>query len=187
MKRFYFYALVIYLLTAFIVSARAEPSVIRPYVGADYTFHDFDLKGGDEVFDDTLHGGNVHFGARFNEYLGAEIGYFATKTAKNSDVAGTEFDTKVKWEGLTLDAFGYYPAGPVELVATGGVSWADGTAAVNGFEFSEDEFGYRAGGGLQYNVSENVSVRGLVRWQSADFKGFAEDAITYSAGINYSF
>ena len=52
---------------------------------------------------------------------------------------------------------------------------------------SENEFGFRAGAGAQFNITDKVNLRGIARYQSADFDGVADNAWIYSVGLNYSF
>ena len=47
--------------------------------------------------------------------------------------------------------------------------------------------GYRFGGGLQYQVDENVAVRGLVRYVNINDVEDVNDMWEYSAGVRYSF
>lgn len=161
----------------------------------------------DSILADSLDGANIHIGTRFDKNFGAELGYFRTRTeGKNIPIGSTigtngaplvttaALSTDVMLQGVTLDGLGYLPLGEsnkVELIGTGGVSWTKGklTAAT---EFgsasdSESEFGFRLGGGAQVNLTDKVNLRGLVRYQSADFSGSVDNLWVYSVGINYSF
>lgn len=183
----------------------------KPYVGIDLQHQavdynsDIDLGGGmlldgNSVLEDGLNGINIHVGNRFNKYFGGELGYFRTQNESKSIAAGdsvgnglvaaTDFKTDVQLQGITLDALGYLPLGAserFELIGTAGVSWIKAEAKLDGVSDDSSELGYRVGAGAQFNVTEKVNLRGLVRYQSADFDGIADDAYTYSVGMNYSF
>lgn len=134
-----------------------------------------------------------------------ELGYFRTKeegkniaagsTVGPGTVAAANFTTDVKLYGFTLDALGYLPIGAedrFELIGTAGLSWIKGEvkATVPGAgsgSVDESEIGFRGGAGAQFNITNNVNVRGLARYQSADFDDVADNAWTYSLGLNYSF
>lgn len=173
-----------------------------------------DLGGGvtlnaDSLFEDSLNGINVHAGARFHKHFGAEIGYFSTRNeSKNiaaTDIVGTiggapvaagaPGRSKVRVQGLTLDGLGYLPLGDqerFELIGTAGISWSRAKANFNtpGVGSTSDkasEIGFRAGAGAQFNVTDKMNLRGLVRYQTADFDDIADRAWIYSMGLNYGF
>lgn len=188
---------------------------LNPYVGIDvqrsvYNYSNEDLGGGividnDTLLEDSLDGLNIHAGVRPYKHFGAELGYFRTREeSKNISagdtvgpglVAGTDFSTDVQIQGITLDALGYLPLGEeerFELIGTAGLSWskADGSLTIPGVgsaSVDESEIGFRIGGGAQVNLTDNVNVRGLARYQTADFDGVADNAWTYALGLNYSF
>ena len=203
-------------LTLCIPAQAAAPNgddFFHPYIGFDLQRYSVDYDNGfDAAMDDSLNGGNIHVGNRFNKYFGAEFGYFRTEEGNKSvnfdisGITGTPGDvlasTDVKMQGITLDGLGYMPiedAGKFELIGTAGISWikADLTlnGTVNGVAGSisdyQSEFGLRAGAGAQYSFTDQVSLRGLVRYQSMKFDSSGFDitnhALIYSAGLNYSF
>ena len=204
-------------LVAFVTSAHAEDSVVfKPYVGVDvqrsvYSYNDnYDAGGGafldgDLILEDALNGMNIHIGSRVHENVGVELGYFRTKeegktiangsTVGPGTVATADFTTKTKSSGFTLDALGYVPVDEqkrFELIGTAGVSWtkAEIEAVVPGAgsgSVDDSEVGFSVGGGAQFNVTDRVNIRGLARYQTADFSDVADRAWTYSVGLNYSF
>jgi len=200
---------------AFIPDAHAEPSFIfKPYVGFDlqrsvYDYNNnYDIGGGfsldgDTLLEDSLNGANIHIGARLHKNLGLELGYFRTQEEGKSIatgtvvgkglVAATDFDTDIKLNGFTLDALGYIPlTEKLELIGTGGVSWTKGEVTltiptVGNESVNESEIGFRIGGGAQFNFTDNINARALVRYQTADFDDVADNAWTGTVGLNYSF
>lgn len=164
----------------------------RPYVGVDYqlTRVDFDGAG-----DENLHGANIHVGTRFDNNFGVELGYFRTQSKEASgNIVGIPVDMKGRMQGVTLDGLGYLPMTDdkkLELVGTAGVSYnhAKIRASAAGVteSASESEWGVRVGAGAQYAVTDQVNVRGLARYQSADFDDFADGAWVYTLGMNYGF
>lgn len=204
------------LMTAFILPAHAQEINFKPYVGFDlqksvYNYNNnYDIGGGlalngNAILEDSLNGLNIHVGNRFHKYFGAELGYFRTKEESKSIVNGTtvgpatvataDFTTDVKMHGFTLDALGYYPideAEKFELIGTAGLSWskAEITATVPGVgsgNVDDSEIGFRIGAGAQFNINDNINIRSLVRYQTADFNGVVDNAWTYGLGLNYSF
>ena len=51
----------------------------------------------------------------------------------------------------------------------------------------ETETQLRLGAGAQYEFAEDWNLRGMVRWQNADFDDTADNAYTFSLGVNYTF
>jgi len=174
--------------------------------------NNIDIGGGnslnvDTILNDSFDGANIHVGNRFNKYFSAELGYFRTsKEDKNIPIGTTvgtngaplvttaALSTDVMLQGLTLDGLGYFPLGEsnkVELIGTGGISWTRGklTAATEfgSASSSESEFGFRVGGGAQFNITDKVNLRGLVRYQNADFTNVVDNLWVYSLGVNYNF
>ena len=178
-------------LVAVTMPAQAD-DLFNPYIGADYQLTRLNYDGGEE---DNFNGFNVHVGNRFNDYFGVELGYFRTgEESSTGDIAGVPVTIKGKLYGATLDALGYYPVTQdksIELIGTAGVSYIRGEvdATVGGVNVSDDasEWGFRAGAGAQYNITDNVNVRGLARYQTADLDDIADEAWVYTFGMNYSF
>lgn len=161
----------------------------KPYVGADYDYTSINYdNNADSILSDSLSGGDVHIGARIHKYLGFEGSYF--DTASSSKNVGA-LNTSVKLEGYTLDAMGYLPvADKVELIGTAGVSRLKATLSLSGLlagTGSEWETKGRIGGGAQYWITDNLNIRGLVRYQGADFRGIVNNAVISSLGINWQF
>ena len=110
-------------------------------------------------------------------------------------VATTNFSTDISSYGFTLDAMGYLPIDKkerFELIGTAGVSWTKAEISLNAptianASTSESEFGFRLGAGAQYKLTEKFNIRGIARYQTADFEGVADNATTFSVGINYNF
>ncbi|MCD8566375.1 MAG: porin family protein [Alphaproteobacteria bacterium] len=188
--------------------AGAQEPQFQPYIGFDlqrnHVSYADDSVGGvsfnwGEGLEDNLDGLNIHVGNRFNKHVGLELGYFRTKEeSKTFDLLpATPVTSKVMLQGVTLDALGYIPVTPndkLELIGTAGVSysWVDveldtGALGLGTLKDDEGEFGFRAGAGAQFNITDNLNVRGLARYQSADFDGVADNIWVYTVGLNYSF
>ncbi len=191
------------------VMAQEFKPEFAPYVGFDLMHYNVSYSdGGDQYLEDGLNGLNIHVGNRFSKYFGAELGYARTRDEDKDIAAGTTIvpglfttgagKTKVQLQSITLDAMGYLPLDQeerFELIGTAGISWTKADlnlnvptniAAVN-LSDDDSEFSFRVGAGAQFNITDNVSVRGLARYQKADFDDMADRAWVYSAGLNFSF
>jgi opacity protein-like surface antigen len=193
--------------------AGAEEYDLKPYVGfdlqrtvADYNSnynYDGDAIDANTLFEDSLDGVNVHAGIRPHRNFGVEAGYFRTQeedkniptgaSVGNGFVTADDLKTSVKLSGFTLDGLGYLPVAndKVDLIGTAGLSYIKGETEIKDstdtYKDDESEIGYRVGGGAQFNITEQVNVRGLARYQTVDFDDVADSAWTYSVGLNYSF
>lgn len=177
----------------------------KPYIGADYQYSAVNYKDigatqynyGD-ILADSFSGGDIHIGARVHKNLGFEAGYYANISENKSGILGTTAVSTAKFDGGTLDALGYLPldsSGKFELIGTAGlaITHATATGSINisgtiySASTSKTETEGRIGVGAEYWLTENLNVRGLVRYQSADLGGIANDAIVSSLGVNWQF
>ena len=163
---------------------------LHPYVGGDYQHYSIDYKNSlSSVLEQDLSGYDVHVGVNVNKYFGAEVSYLGTEAGKKT--IGTA-DTSVRLSGYALDAFGYLPIadqGKLNLVGTIGISDAKAELKIPALHYdsSKWETKGRIGAGIQYAITPQVNVRGLVRYQAADYSGFVDHAVVSSIGLNYVF
>ena len=185
-------------LAALSAPAQADWS-FNPYVGVDYQLtrlsYADDIDGGHDNFS----GANIHVGNRFNDHFGLELGYFRTTEKSSSGiVAATPYTLKGRLQGVSFDALGYVPVTAdrsLELIGTAGLAYTHGKLDMNvgGTPFSDTDnaFGFRIGGGAQYNITSNFNVRGLVRFQTVNLDAAGTDvtdnAWALSLGANYQF
>lgn len=183
--------------------AKAESNFFfKPYVGAEYqhTVVDYATLEGidfDDVYEDNFNGGAIYVGARVHDHLGVEVGYSRTTEEDVNNVLGTGVNTSLKLQSFTLDLLGYYPMGEaqkVELIGAVGIARTKAEAEIDattiGFSTARDdetETKLRLGAGAQYEFAEDWNLRGMVRWQDADFDDAADNAYTFSLGVNYTF
>lgn len=167
-------------------SANAEDFYFKPYVGADYQFTHVDYQNGvDDVLANNFSGVNFHAGARIHKNLGIETGYQVTQQ-KEKETALTDSKTDIK--GFNVDLLGYLPVQPkIDLIGTIGVSYLTATIKGPGGSDDDDEAKGRIGAGAQYWVNDNLNIRGIVRYQGADFDDAADGAVVANVGANYQF
>ena len=173
--------------------------MFRPTVGVDYQYiglnYNPTVTGIDrsQLLEDSLHGVNIHVGARLHKYFGVEAGYIWTGDGEKKNVLGVAgANTTVNVDGWTFDLLGYMPvAQKLEFIGTVGVTALNyyGKASASAVVTSTDttEAGFRVGGGLQYWLTDHVGVRGLARYQTADFNGVVDNAVEATLGLNYQF
>jgi len=136
-------------------------------------------------------GVNVFLGARFNENLGAEVGFgFITKT-KGTAQGNRQATNKIS--NLYADALGFMPvSSKVDLIGSVGLGRMKSKADVAGATFTNKallnkaKVGVRVGAGAQYNVNENWGTRAMVRYQKGN-KNFLKSNTSVSVGAVYTF
>jgi opacity protein-like surface antigen len=172
----------------------------KPYVGADYDYVSINYSTIPGTSSDygtlaskSLNGGDFHVGARVHKYLGFEASYLATASSSKNNILGSGLNSSIKLSGFTFDALGYLPIQAIpklELIGTAGVSNLKATIDFNGVAAGsghKTETKGRVGAGAQYWLTDNLNVRGLVRYQGANFSGVVDDAIVSSIGLNWQF
>lgn len=204
MKKIIFAAAI--LLSANVQAATSKPAAddsgffFKPYVGADYEYTSASYNNigasnvsyGD-IFANSFNGGDIHVGARVHKYLGFEASYFDTANSNKSNVLGSGIGTSSKYDGWSLDAMGYLPIdqkGKLELIATTGYAKinASGSATVSGttYNANENDDAWRIGGGVQYWVTDNLNIRGLVRYEAINGTAI-NNAVLADIGVNWQF
>ena len=183
-------------------ASAANAIEIKPYVGLDYNYSDAGIAHHDQVWgynekfnaqENNYDSASLVLGTKFNTNFGVEA-YFQRSQNETRQFYGKNTS---RIQSYGIDALGYIPLGceqKFEIVGSAGIgSYELKTRALNGdqeyFEErrSKDEgLGYRFGAGLQYNVTDNVAVRGMFRHvvvEGSDLDYMNE----YSAGIRYTF
>lgn len=170
----------------------------KPYVGADYqytnvNYQDYPSLGinGDDLAESDMHGFNIHAGARIHQYFGIEAGFSWSESDDKNNIIGTGINSQVDVYGASLDALAYLPVNEkFELIGTVGLSYLTAEIDFSGAATASDdesEVNGRIGAGAQYWLTDNVNVRGMVRYQGADFDDSADGAIVTNIGLNYQF
>lgn len=168
-------------------SAKAADIEIKPLVGLDYVYSYASYKGENKkVFQRNYNSPALVVGAELNKYFSVEGLYQQTfEQSKNHD--GTK--TKSKFRVLGVEAIGHLPLGCNEkiellgLVGTGDYRFSAKDFADKG---SENGWYGRIGGGVQYNVTDKVAVRAMVKNSWVDVKGL-DSVLDATLGVRYTF
>ncbi|WP_102107783.1 outer membrane protein [Oceaniglobus roseus] len=152
------------------------------YVGAQLSYGDLNADTG--VVDDGASGvvGGLNAGYLY------DFGKFVVGGELSANAADLDFDSgNGSIDSLTQAKLKMgYDAGRTLLYGTIGAAYADGTIGGVG----ANDFGYEVGAGIDYMVTENVSVGGEVtynRFDDFDGTGTDIDATTVGANVAYHF
>ena len=157
----------------------ANAMEFTPYAGVDYNYsfveHDSSMDG---VMADHAHSGSVVLGTKVSPYAGVEAFYQLSKKEHKAD-----YRSQIQAYGM--DVHGYLPLGcygEYELIGSLGAGWYDAKYDKD----NDSGWGYRLGAGLQYNIDDNWSVRGMYRHVWVD-KSVLDDLDEISVGVRYHF
>ena len=174
----------------FATAANAE---IKPYIGLDGNYstldwaYDFENAVGDDYQSVSLIAG-----AKVVRNFGLEAFYQLSGGEKNYGKSYITDDNfyHSRFTAYGLDALGYLPLGcegKVELIAGAGVGEYTFKVRQLGLGSAKDHStGYRLNAGVQYNIDENWSLRGMyhhVYTQKSEVDAIDE----FSVGIRYNF
>ena len=158
-----------------VVSSPSDQSNLSGFYiggGASYAWENFDTTEIDflgNVSIDDAWGLNAFAGYRFTRYIALEVNYnwYDDFDAK---ISGLPFQVKI-WT-LMLDAKIMYPVYNDRLVpyVRIGSGYMDGEIEVAGFNFSDEDFAFNLGGGLDYYVTDLISLGldGKYVWGAGD-------------------
>lgn len=166
-----------------LVASNANAVELTPYVGADYNYSFVDTDhDADGVISGHSHSGALVLGTKVTPYAGLEaFGEYSKKEHK--------LGVRSKIYDYGLDLMGYIPLGCYgewEVIGTTGMGWYTIKAQGYGEKEKDRGWGYRLGAGLQYNMTENWSVRGMYRHVWVD-KSYLDAIDEISLGVRYHF
>ncbi len=173
--------------------ATSANATVRPYIGLDGNYSSLDWAYNIENFvEDDYQSVSLVAGAKLHRNFGLEAFYQMSGNEKNSNgfVQGEPEFYHSRFTAYGLDALGYLPLGcegRVELIAGAGV--AEYTFKIRNVGYGsikDHSTGYRLNAGLQYNITDNWSLRGM--YHHVYTQNSYVDAIDeYSVGIRYNF
>ena len=168
-----------------------DTNQIRPYIGVDgiYTNADMDTIAEDYGIADTYKSLAVAAGLKFNKNFGAEI--FYQQSGEESEYFLPRMDITTKFNAYGIDLQGYLPISQeVELMASLGIAQYNYEVEISGYGISEkeddDTLGIRLGVGAQYNITNHIALRGMVRYTNLD-EDYIKNLIEFSLGLRYMF
>ena len=178
-----------YLLLAGVASimsfnANAMDMEMKPYVGLDYVYSMADIN--EDYIDEDLHAMAVSAGVRMHKNLGLEAFFQQTEEGKKGTPLG---EVKDKYHAYGVDMIGYMPLGcdeKIELLGSLGLGYYDAEVKINNVKDTDDGWGWRLGAGAQYNFTENMAGRVMVRYADVDIDGI-DNIVDLTAGVRYSF
>lgn len=179
-----------YLLLAGVASimsfnANAMEMEMKPYVGLDYVRSMVDIN--EDYAEDDFNAYAINAGVKMHKNFGVEAFFQQTEEGKKTAPSGVK--VKDKYHAYGLDLMGYMPLDcdeKVELLGSVGMGYYDAEIKNDNTKFTDDGWGWRLGAGAQYNFTENMAARMMVRYADVDIEG-VDNIVDVTAGVRYSF
>lgn len=170
---------------------------IRPVIGFDYVYSiaDFDNEytpdGDLNLYQKNLDAFAVSAGVKINQYVGFEAFYQQSEKAKKKTYVenGSYYGIEEQYRAYGLDLMAYYPViSQVDLIASLGAAYFQAKLEdfTNNKSETRDKFGFRAGAGLQVNLTEYLAVRLMARYNLLNMDGL-DNIIDLTAGLRVYF
>lgn len=173
----------------FATAANAE---IKPYIGLDGNYSTLDWAYDIEnSVEDDYQSVSLIAGAKVVRNFGLEAFYQLSGGEKNlgASYAGDGYFHS-RFTAYGVDALGYLPLGcegKVELIAGAGVGeYIFKVRNVGNGTTKDHSTGYRLNAGVQYNLTENWSLRGMYHHVYTQ-KSYVDAIDEFSVGVRYNF
>lgn len=184
-----------------------EPNKIRPYIGLDVATSSTDFGDNDWIgdgsykfFDDKNEALSFVVGAKFNKNFGVEAFYQASSESEKKTYLDEDFyeKDKLSYSALGIDAITYMPISQeFELLASLGLAQYDFESSADGviegygligrMQKDFDSLGFRIGIGAQYNITNNLALRGMARYIKMNDDEYVKSLTEFSLGLRYMF
>lgn len=171
------------IISLFSTSAHAIENQYTPYIGINYGYTSVTAKGLHPHHNSI----SAVLGSTYNRFFSTEVFYqYSDKdTLGHNAVRNTHFDA------YGLDALAYLPLGcegHIAPLATMGIGqYTFRNKMINNHHKKDHGWGYRFGGGLQYNIDDNWAVRAIARYIHTDDIRYHDHLTEYTVGIRYTF
>ena len=164
--------------------ASADSYNYKPYAGVSYSYATAHAKSAKPKYNI----GGIYVGSEYGKYFSTEL-FYNQSTGDKNHLNGIK--TKTSYRSYGLDLLGYLPIdcnNRFDLIATIGAGEYVFAKKIKGEKHHNNSaWGYRFGGGLKYNLTQNWQARTLVRYVNFDRISDFDHQIEYSAGVEYHF
>lgn len=170
-------------ITLFSTSAQAIQNEYTPYLALNYGYTSVTAKGSHPHHNSI----SAVLGSTYNRFFSTEVFYQFT----DKDTLGHNAIRNTRFDAYGLDALAYLPLGcegRIAPLATAGIGqYTFRNKMINDHHKKDHGWGYRFGGGLQYNIDNNWSARAIVRYIHTDDIKYHDHLTEYTVGIRYTF
>ncbi len=159
---------------------------IRPYVGADYVYSYAKQGGEARHIKDDFNSMKFNLGMQIYQNWDLEFSFQQSGELKSKNGEGGRH-VKNYFSAYALDAYGKYPLFCSKLSALATVGTAIYHVKYKGLsKRGYDRVGYRAGVGMQYDFTKNMSARVVGRYSYIG-SAYTDNLMEVTAGLQYRF
>lgn len=185
------------------ISNGVNANEIKPYIGIGYQMSNvnYSTKNGinyGDYAEDNLSNINIFGGIKFIEHnTSIEINYFKSKEESKANVPldiGGFTTSRVKIGLVSLDAVYTQKIKQSKFNALfiGGLSRISFDAPLDnayilGVSAHQNGYGLNLGLGLEANIYQNTSLRGLIKYTTVNGIDYFDNLVNYNLGIKYQF
>ena len=160
-------------------NAAAIENNYKPYVGADYAYSAVSASP-------HYNSGRIFLGSVYNPYFGTELFYQYSDKDKINDgkIRNTSFNA------YGLDLMTYLPlfnSGFAPLATAGIGQYNIKHKFVGNGNNNDHGWGFRIGGGLQYDLNDNWAIRAIARYVKTNKIDTYKHLSEYTVGLRYTF
>lgn len=174
---------------AFTTAQAAEKGI---YVGGNYSYSrtsDDSKSQYSDVAAENFSGYAPYAGYKFNKHVALELGYSGLIEQSGTKSFGSASYADGRYSGVYGDVVGMYPmADDVSLLGSLGYARvkAESNLASSAILAGNDSNAYRFGVGAQWDISNKIGVRAIVRYVGTDFASI-NNYVQGTVGLNYQF
>jgi hypothetical protein len=171
---------------AFTTAQAAEKGI---YVGGNYSYSrasDDSASRFSDAAAENFSGYAPYAGYKFNKNIAMELGYSGLiEQAGNKSFGSTSYSDDGRYWGVYGDVVGMYPMAD-DISLLGSVGYARVNLASTSLSAENDSNAYRFGFGAQWDISNKIGVRAIVRYVGTDFASI-NNYVQGTVGLNYQF
>lgn len=137
---------------------------VRPYIGGEYVYSRAHMGSDAGDFKKNFHSGKADLGLEWDKNIYTEFSFQMSGELKNGNPYG-EGDTKNSFQAYAMDLYGKMPimcSSFGALLTAGGAIYD--VKYKNMVSSSNTKVGYRAGIGMQYDMTDHLSARVVGRY-----------------------
>ena len=184
-----------------------EPNKIRPYIGIDVATSKMEFAEDEygysyeDAVEDSYNSISFVVGARINKNFGVEAFYQQSGDENKNFVSAyggyaEDYEITTNFTAMGIDFQGYAPVNhDFELLASLGLGLYGAEIEerynLNGYREEDKEdistLGIRVGIGAQYNLTNNLAIRGMARYVKMNDDEYVKSLTELSLGLRYMF
>ena len=197
------------------ISNGVNANEIKPYIGIGYqmsnvNYNTINVLDYDDILENKFNNFNLFTGIKLiDKNISLELGYFKSKDGKKNDNSyiwdldnDGNFDannskSKTSLDIISLDAiyhqkinndFNFLFLGGLSRISIDGeIDYYNSASYILSESDDQDGYGLNLGLGLEANIYNNISLRGVIKYTTVNGIDYFDDLVNYNLGVKYQF